>query len=52
MIQLQVNHFPGTGYITNKVSLATSDMPHIPMAFHLPKDKDKFLKYVSVSELR
>lgn len=42
----KVNHFPGSGYITNKVSLATSSMKHIPKAFHLPKDKKKFLDYV------
>ena len=31
--------------MTNKVSLATSDLSHVPKAFHLPKDKDKFLEY-------
>ncbi|KAK3611317.1 hypothetical protein CHS0354_029967 [Potamilus streckersoni] len=41
----KVNHFPGSGYITNKVSLATSQSQSIPMAFRIPKDKDKFLKY-------
>lgn len=40
-----MNHFPGSGFITNKVSLATSDLRHIPKAFHLPKDKDKFLAH-------
>ncbi|RWS27867.1 tubulin polyglutamylase TTLL4-like protein [Leptotrombidium deliense] len=42
----KVNHFPGSGYITNKVSLATSDLKHIPVAFLLPKSKDKLLKFV------
>lgn len=46
-IKLQVNHFPGSGFITNKVSLATSNLKHIPKAFHLPKEKEKFLKHVS-----
>lgn len=41
----QVNHFPGCGYVTNKVSLATSELNHVPKAFHLPKDKEKFLAY-------
>lgn len=41
----RVNHFPGSGFITNKVSLATTDLKHVPKAFHLPKDKDTFLKY-------
>ena len=43
----QVNHYPGSGYVTNKVSLATSDIKHIPKAFKIPKDKDAFLEYVS-----
>ncbi|KAL3874224.1 hypothetical protein ACJMK2_037269 [Sinanodonta woodiana] len=42
----KVNHFPGSGYITNKVSLATSQSQSIPMAFRIPKDKDKFLKHI------
>jgi tubulin monoglycylase TTLL15 len=33
--------------VTNKVSLATSDLSHVPKAFHLPKDKDKFLAYAN-----
>lgn len=42
----RVNHFPGSGFITNKVSLATTDLKDVPKAFHLPRDKDKFLEYV------
>ncbi len=42
----RVNHFPGSGYITNKMSLATSTLPHVPKAFQLPKQKDELLKYV------
>lgn len=41
----RVNHFPGSGFITNKVSLATTDLKDVPKAFHLPKDKDKFLEH-------
>uniref|UniRef100_A0A2A4JIW4 Uncharacterized protein n=1 Tax=Heliothis virescens TaxID=7102 RepID=A0A2A4JIW4_HELVI len=40
------NHFPGAGYITSKVDLATSESKYIPKAFRLPKNKNKFLKYV------
>lgn len=41
----KINHFPGSGYITNKVSLATSTMKFIPRAFKLPEDRDKFLSF-------
>lgn len=41
----RVNHFPGCGYITNKVDLATSGLKYIPPAFKLPKDKDDLLEY-------
>lgn len=43
----KINHFPGSGFITNKVSLATSKMKFIPMAFKLPSDKDRFLSFSS-----
>lgn len=43
----RVNHFPGTGFITNKVDLATSNSKYIPRAFKLPKSTDDFLKYAS-----
>lgn len=38
----KVNHFPGSGFITNKVNLAKSDLQGIPKAFNLPDDKDEF----------
>ena len=38
----KVNHFPGCGFITNKIDLATTKLKHIPSAFKLPKDKDEF----------
>ncbi|KAG5887696.1 hypothetical protein JTB14_002017 [Gonioctena quinquepunctata] len=41
----RVNHFPGCGYITNKVNLATSGLKYIPPAFKLPGDKEKLLEY-------
>lgn len=43
----RINHFPGTGFITNKVDLATSDSTYIPQAYKLPKNKEEFLKYAS-----
>jgi len=43
----QVNHFPGSGYITQKVELATSGIPYIPAAFRIPADVDKLFEYVS-----
>ncbi|XP_046402789.1 probable tubulin polyglutamylase ttll-15 [Ischnura elegans] len=46
----KVNHFPGCGYITNKVSLSTSGASHIPSAFKLPEDKDKLLEYASINK--
>lgn len=46
----KVNHFPGTGFITNKVDLATSESEYIPKAFKLPKNKDEFLEYASINK--
>lgn len=47
MSHQRVNHLPGTGFITNKVDLATSDSKYIPRAFKLPKNKKEFLIYAS-----
>lgn len=44
----RINHFPGSGFITNKVSLATTDLLHIPKSFNLPRQKDEFLEFVSL----
>lgn len=44
-----VNHFPGTGFITNKVDFATSQSSYIPPAFKIPEDKEKFLQYSSAN---
>ncbi|CAH2090156.1 unnamed protein product [Euphydryas editha] len=43
----KVNHFPGTGFITNKVDLATSESKFIPKAFKIPKNTKEFLRYAS-----
>lgn len=41
----KVNHFPGCGYITSKLELSTTNVPHVPKSFKLPLEKDKFLEY-------
>lgn len=41
----KVNHFPGCGFITNKVDLATTKMKYVPNAFKLPSDRDDFKLY-------
>jgi len=42
----RINHFPGTGFITNKLTLSTTTgVPHILRAFRLPMEKEKFLSY-------
>lgn len=38
----KVNHYPGCGFLTNKVDLATSKLKYIPSAFKLPQDRDEF----------
>lgn len=43
----KVNHFPGCGYLTNKVDLATSGLKYIPPAFKLPDHKKELLNYIS-----
>ena len=42
----KVNHFPGSGFITNKVSLAQTQLSVIPKAFEIPRKKKEFLAYV------
>ena len=41
----KVNKFPGSGFITNKVNLATSGLKNVPQAFQIPADKEEFLSY-------
>lgn len=43
----RVNHFPGSGFVTNKVGLATTNLLHIPKSFNLPRQKKEFLEFVS-----
>ncbi|KAK8782037.1 hypothetical protein V5799_016623 [Amblyomma americanum] len=43
-----VNHFPGSGYITNKGSLSTDrSIRHLPLTFKLPDQKEQFLLNVA-----
>lgn len=41
----QVNHIPGSGYYTSKVSLATHNASGVPPAFSLPSQRDEFLAF-------
>ena len=41
----RVNHFPGSGFITNKPNLATFSNQYIPKAFKMPDQKDELLEY-------
>ena len=43
----KVNKFPGSGYITNKVNLATSGLKNVPPAFSIPGEKEKLLAYAA-----
>ncbi|KAF2356801.1 Tubulin-tyrosine ligase/Tubulin polyglutamylase [Trinorchestia longiramus] len=44
----KVNHFPGTGFISNKVTLAESGLKSMPRAFRIPKDRNKLLDYAKL----
>ena len=43
----QVNHFPGNSHIVVKSTLARLKHKYIPIAFQLPADGTKFLKYAN-----
>lgn len=45
----KVNHFPGCGYITNKVDLATTESVYIPKSFRLPEDREKFMEFIETN---
>ncbi|KAI6236856.1 putative tubulin polyglutamylase ttll-15 [Aphelenchoides besseyi] len=41
-----LNHVPGSGYITSKVTLASTPLSRgLPRAFALPQQKDEYLEY-------
>ncbi|CAG9807203.1 unnamed protein product [Chironomus riparius] len=46
----KINHFPGCGFLTNKIDLATTNMKYIPKAFRLPEESDKFKKYAEETD--
>lgn len=41
----RINHFPGCGFITNKIDLATTNMKYIPRSFRLPKEEKELREY-------
>ena len=43
----RINKFPGSGYITNKVNLATSGLKNVPPAFSLPGEAAKLREYAA-----
>ena len=43
----KVNKLPGSGFVTNKVNLATSNSPFIPKAFRIPNDTEKLKQYAA-----
>lgn len=42
-----VNHFPGCGYITNKVDLSTTEGKYMLLSFKLPEDKSALLGHAA-----
>ncbi|XP_035222963.1 probable tubulin polyglutamylase ttll-15 [Stegodyphus dumicola] len=45
----KVNHFPGSGFITQKMHFAMLPINHIPKSFQLPAGKNQFLEYVATN---
>ena len=41
----RVNHYPGSGFISNKVTLAESELKFVPKAFRIPADRKKLMTY-------
>jgi tubulin monoglycylase TTLL15 len=41
----KVNHYPGIGYITNKVDLAATNLKYIPKSFRLPNQEKELREY-------
>ncbi|XP_075147353.1 tubulin tyrosine ligase-like 15 isoform X2 [Haematobia irritans] len=46
-----INHFPGCGFLTNKVDLSITQLPFIPRAFRLPLQNSELLKYARQNPL-
>lgn len=45
----KINHFPGCGYLTNKLSLSITGLPYQMKAFQLPNDREKLLQYAKTN---
>ena len=45
----KVNKLPGSGFVTNKVNLATSGLKHIPPAWKIPNETAKLLEYAKAN---
>ena len=45
----KVNKLPGSGYVTNKVNLATSELPNVPKAFKIPDESQKLKDYAALN---
>ncbi|BES90610.1 Tubulin-tyrosine ligase family [Nesidiocoris tenuis] len=43
----KVNHFPGTGFITNKMDLSTTGLKFSPVAFRIPEQKKELINYAA-----
>jgi len=43
----KVNHFPGSGFISNKVTLAESDLSCVPKAFRMPAVAARLKQYAA-----
>ncbi|CAL7950013.1 unnamed protein product [Xylocopa violacea] len=41
----RINHFPGCGYITNKVDLSTTESRYMLPAFKMPEQHEEFFRY-------
>lgn len=41
----KINHFPGSGFVTNKASLVMTNFTHIPKSFLMPKAASAFKAY-------
>lgn len=48
----RVNHFPGCGYVTNKVDLSMLPGRYIPTAFRMPDDRERFLRYATANPVK
>ncbi|XP_066283017.1 probable tubulin polyglutamylase ttll-15 [Branchiostoma lanceolatum] len=45
----KINHWPGGGFVTNKMSLATSEIHFVPQAFRLPNEREDLLRHAGAN---